>query len=139
MLYMTLFFKTINKLDYEYDYYKFSNGRKRILNLGISNKNSCEYCKLLRLKYNNAKFNFYIDRELLTVGYIFIPKTKRNHGIGSKIINDIIKYANENKFIIKLTPSNCFGSNIIRLIKFYKTFGFKFIDNKIDMYKYPNK
>jgi hypothetical protein len=66
-------------------------------------------------------------------------------GIGSKIMEDLAEYADNNKKIIVLTPSSDFGGNKNRLIQFYKRFGFKhnkgyyksfeFMDSMI---RYPN-
>ena len=49
----------------------------------------------------------------------------RNSGVGSKIMEDLITYADRNKQIIALTPASDFGGNKNRLIQFYKRFGFK--------------
>lgn len=68
-------------------------------------------------------------KDSFTLNKIIIPKDKRGEGMGTKIMNDIIKYADENKLRIDLTPSIDFGgSSVSRLKNFYKKFGF--VENK---------
>lgn len=54
---------------------------------------------------------------------------KHNHGnnlkIGSKVMSDLITYADENKKILTLTPDNIDGVSVNVLTQFYKKFGFK--------------
>jgi hypothetical protein len=54
---------------------------------------------------------------------------KNNYGnnlkIGSKVMSDLIRYADENRKIITLTPDNIDGVNVNVLTQFYKKFGFK--------------
>ena len=54
---------------------------------------------------------------------------KKNQGnnlkIGSKVMFDLIRYADENKKILTLTPDNIDGVSVNTLIQFYKKFGFK--------------
>ena len=60
---------------------------------------------------------------------VIVPKTQRNEGIGTQIMNDIIKYADNSRKKIILSPSTDFGgSSINRLVNFYKQFGF--VENK---------
>ncbi len=54
---------------------------------------------------------------------------KKNQGnnlkIGSKVMFDLIRYADENKKILTLTPDNIDAISVNTLIQFYKKFGFK--------------
>ena len=75
---------------------------------------------------------------------IIIKEEARNLGIGTKVMLDLIKYADNNKQIITLTPSSEFGGDKNRLTQFYKKFGFKlnlgnndFIDTMIRYPKLP--
>ena len=43
-------------------------------------------------------------------------------------MEDLIRNADKNGWILTLTPDNSFGGSVLRLKKFYKRFGFK--DNK---------
>lgn len=96
---------------------------------------------------DTVKVNFSTDKIMLghkTVGefhifrrringdntkYIGLSKIEiypkyRNLGYATQAMNQIIKYADKNKLIITLTPDSYKGSNLARLIKFYKSFGF---------------
>ena len=53
---------------------------------------------------------------------------EKQKGTGSKFMADLIKYADENKKTVSLTPSSDFGGSKKRLEEFYKRFGF--VDNK---------
>ena len=54
---------------------------------------------------------------------------KKNQGnnlkIGSKVMFDLVRYADENKKIVTLTPDNIDGVSVNVLTQFYKKFGFK--------------
>ena len=69
--------------------------------------------------------DIYENTSSLILSKIVIKKDVRQEGIGSKILNDLINYADKNKQIIALTPSSDYGGNKNRLIQFYKKFGFK--------------
>lgn len=69
------------------------------------------------------------ESETLSLSKIVIPKEQRNKGIGTKVINDIIEYANSVNKKITLTPSTDFGgTSVKRLTDFYKSLGF--VENK---------
>lgn len=63
-----------------------------------------------------------------TINKIIVPKESRGDGIGTSIMNDILRAADENNATVSLTPSSDFGGSIPRLKKFYGNFGF--IENK---------
>jgi N-acetylglutamate synthase-like GNAT family acetyltransferase len=69
--------------------------------------------------------DIYENATSLILSRIIIKPDVRQEGIGSKIMKDLINYADKNKQIIALTPSSDFGGNKSRLIQFYKKFGFK--------------
>jgi hypothetical protein len=69
--------------------------------------------------------DIYENSTSLILSRIIIKPNVRQEGIGSKIMNELINYADKNKQIIALTPSNDFGGNKNRLVQFYKKFGFK--------------
>ena len=69
--------------------------------------------------------DIYENNDSLILSKIIVKKDARGSGIGSKIMADLINYADKNKQIIALTPSSDFGGNKNRLIQFYKSFGFK--------------
>lgn len=82
---------------------------------------------ILREKYGEYLdgLDIYENRTSLILSRIIIKKEFRDSGMGSKIMEDLIKYADQNKQIVALTPASDFGGNKNRLIQFYKRFGFK--------------
>ena len=84
--------------------------------------------------------------DIISLSRIVLPKQDRGKGIGTKVMLDIIKYADENNKRITLTPSTDFGGTSVgRLTDFYKKFGF--VENKgrnkdftirDSMYREPN-
>lgn len=82
---------------------------------------------ILRNKYEQylVGLDIYENRTSLILSRIVIKDEFRNSGVGSKIMEDLITYADQNKQIIALTPASDFGGNKNRLIQFYKRFGFK--------------
>jgi N-acetylglutamate synthase-like GNAT family acetyltransferase len=83
--------------------------------------------KYLLEKYSKylKGLSIYENKTSLILSKIIINDETRNEGIGTKILNDLIDYADKNKQIIALTPSSDYGGNKNRLIQFYKKFGFK--------------
>lgn len=81
----------------------------------------------LRSKYEQQLegLDIYENRTSLVLSRIIIKPEFRGTGVGSKIMEDLINYADKNKQIIALTPSSDFGGNKNRLVQFYKKFGFK--------------
>ena len=68
--------------------------------------------------------DIYENPNNITLSRIVIKKELRNTGIGTKIMQDLINYADQHKKIITLTPSSDFGGSVNRLNQFYKGFGF---------------
>ena len=81
----------------------------------------------LRNKYIDCleALDIYENKDSLKLTRIIIKKECRDVGIGSKLMTDLINYADSNYKIITLTPSSDFGGNKNRLIQFYKRFNFK--------------
>ncbi len=69
--------------------------------------------------------SYYKNNNVIILSKIVIIKQDRSQGIGSKIMEKICDFADENNLRIGLTPSSDFGGSKSRLIKFYKNFGFK--------------
>lgn len=102
--------------------------------------------KALEDKYGEylVGLDIYETAISLILSRIVLNKESRESGIGTKIMTDLINYADKNKQIIVLTPSSDFGGNKNRLIQFYKKFGFKKnagqyknFGFKDDMIRYP--
>lgn len=69
--------------------------------------------------------DIYENKNSLKLARIVVKPEYKNNGIGTKIMERLTKYADENSKIISLTPASDFGGNKNRLIQFYKRFGFK--------------
>jgi predicted GNAT family acetyltransferase len=80
-------------------------------------------------KHHNDNFNkLRISENDISITISLIVSKEKNKGFGSDLMKDIINYANENNKIIKLTPDNSFGTSILKLKKWYKSFDF--VENK---------
>jgi predicted GNAT family acetyltransferase len=56
---------------------------------------------------------------------IQVKKDQRGRGVGGQVMNDLLKYADDNNYIIVLSPSEI---KTAKLIKWYKSFDF--MENK---------
>lgn len=62
----------------------------------------------------------------IKISRIFVPKTLRKQGIGTKVMSFICQFADKENRIILLSPSTDFGATSVdRLKRFYRQFGFK--------------
>jgi GNAT superfamily N-acetyltransferase len=75
----------------------------------------------------------------LEINLIRVNSDKQGKGIATKIMNDIIEYADKNKKIAHLTPTDEYGSDVKRLTNFYKTFGFVKNSGKDKDRRFDNK
>jgi len=84
----------------------------------------------IKTKYPNVQLDIYGDaKKGFELGRIEIPEAERSSGLGTAVMNDIIKMADDQGAVISLTPDKSFGgSSVSRLKKFYKKFGF--VENK---------
>lgn len=74
----------------------------------------------------NITLDLYDNGRWLELSKIVIPKESRGSGIGSKVMQRIVDFADKEGKKIYLTPSKDFGaSSVSRLEKFYKGFGFE--------------
>jgi predicted GNAT family N-acyltransferase len=74
----------------------------------------------------NIELDLYDNGKWLELSRIVIPKDQRGQGIGSKVMQRIVDFADKENRKIYLTPSKDFGaSSVSRLEKFYKGFGFE--------------
>jgi len=89
-----------------------------------------EFGKKLEEKYGvRVDLLGRLDKGDLTLSRIEVPKGQREKGIGTKVMEEIIKYADENGKRIVLSPTKEFGATSVdRLRAFYKGFGF--VENK---------
>lgn len=100
-----------------------------ILGMGVSSSNkSLKSIDDIKRNYPNVDLDIYSSPKGLTLSKIVVPKEARSEGVGSSVMSDLVKYADENNLPIALTPDTSFGGNKTRLKSFYKNFGF--VDNK---------
>lgn len=76
-------------------------------------------------KHKDVKIEASETPVRLTIHKMVVPKEERGKGKGTQVLKDFIRYANETKKNIGLTPSSDFGGNVARLKKFYKKHGFR--------------
>ena len=88
----------------------------------------------------------YVDDEPDSEPYLYlvlikIKKKYRNQGYGAIIMEEIVQFADDHNETIILFASTLFGSDLKRLYKFYRQFGFVLKRNEVDnkMVREPNK
>jgi len=72
---------------------------------------------------------------------LFVPVELRGKGLAKEFMKDLITFADDNDYIITLSPTDKWGSSIERLRNFYYLFGFRTNKNKDyagSMIRYPN-
>lgn len=89
--------------------------------------------KQLEAKYKGLTlFVFVGNNDNIKLEVIRIPKELQNQGVGSKVINALVEFADTHGKLIYLTTAvkdkNSGTTSQSRLIKFYKQFGF--VENK---------
>lgn len=82
----------------------------------------------LRSEVPGLKLDLMGNGSTVTLSRIVIPEGSRSAGAGSRVMQEIVDWADANGKKIALTPSADFGGNKKRLGEFYKRFGF--VDNK---------
>ncbi|NBW69377.1 MAG: N-acetyltransferase [Betaproteobacteria bacterium] len=81
----------------------------------------------LRAKYPDVDISLAGDKQL-NLSKIVVPKEMRGQGMGTQVMNDLVRQADEAGASVSLSPSADFGGNKERLKDFYKRFGF--VENK---------
>jgi hypothetical protein len=80
----------------------------------------------IKNKYKDvADLVVWDGRTSVDVSKIVVNPEHRNQGIGTKIMNDVIAYANSVNKPVSLSPSKDFGGKIGKLKQFYGGLGFK--------------
>ena len=83
----------------------------------------------LQAKYPDVKLSISGSPERgYTLNKIDVPKGKRESGIGTAVMNDLVNLADQQGVVLKLSPSGDFGGSVPRLKDFYARFGF--VQNK---------
>jgi len=78
----------------------------------------------LSQKYPDIDLSVFENKNGLTLSKIVVPENQRSEGIGTKVMDDLIDYADKNNLSIGVTPDATFGGSKTRLESFYKKFGF---------------
>ena len=95
----------------------------------VKAKQSLMSASQIKSKYPNIELGIYEKPTEIVLDKIIVPKGDRSAGVGTNVMNDLIKYADQTEKRIVLTPSKDYGaSSVSRLTDFYKRFGF--IENK---------
>jgi len=102
--------------------------------------------KFKKFNTNGIEFTILEFPTSIKLSALKIPKELRKQGLGTEFMEELVKYADQKKKLVVLTPSKDFGATSKnRLIKFYKRFGFvenkgRKIDYEISdyMYRLPN-
>ena len=79
----------------------------------------------IQKKYPNVDLNLQERKDGLILSKIVVPEDARFKGTGSNVMQDIIKYADDNNLPIALTPDTVYGGKKTKLESFYERFGFK--------------
>jgi len=87
-------------------------------------KNVKEIVDSSEREFKGLKLDLFENKNNVTLSRIVVPKEMRNSGIGSKVLNDIVRYADSNGKTIGLSPTSDFGGSKPRLESFYKKLGF---------------
>ncbi len=94
----------------------------------LLNENIDSWAKQVESKYNLKAFILDEYGDKIKLSSIIINKEDRGNGTGSKVMNELIDYADKNHKTIILTPAvkdDYQGTTSqSRLIDFYKKFGF---------------
>ena len=91
----------------------------------------------LKLEYctddNNIMYCTDDDRTAyIHINIIRIDALQQQKGYGTKVMSDIIKFADEHQVRLELYASNTFGSSIERLYRFYGNLGFVWVKGNED-------
>jgi hypothetical protein len=60
----------------------------------------------------------------LTLSLIRLPKEERQNGLGSRVMGAVCSYCDNHHIIMACSPTSEFGTPIVTLMNFYKSFGF---------------
>lgn len=104
----------------------------------LSDKLKLKFKGLQELKLEFSTDN--LNNPYIYLLFIKIKKNCREKGIGTKVMSEVIKYANVHQLPIVLWATDTFGSDMKRLRKFYQRLGFTLIKKDKDkkMIKFPD-
>ena len=103
----------------------------------MNNIDLIEFSNRIEIKYMSILQEIHLEfvdngkGQYISFNVLNINKHYRNIGFGSKILNEVCKFANEQNVRIELMPTNLFGANVKRLIKFCNHHGFLLIGDRM--------
>jgi len=104
-----------------------------------------EFSAYLKRKYlgkiQDLKLEYNTDHKLphIYLSLIRIKKLYRSQGIGSLVLKDLLRYADDNNIEVWLYATNIYGSDLERLYQFYLKHGFIMTNKKDGRFKYKCK
>lgn len=60
---------------------------------------------------------FYVNR-------IIVPESMRNRGVGTQMMERLVDIADASSFTLHIDPTDNYGSDVVRLARFFARFGF---------------
>lgn len=99
--------------------------------MSIKAANAKEFSEAIKNEVKGLELDLYesSNGNKLVLSKIALPKEDRKSGIGTEVMNEVVKFADSQDKTIALSPSTDFGgTSVSRLKEFYKTFGF--VENK---------
>jgi GNAT superfamily N-acetyltransferase len=108
-------------------------------------KQFCSYLKQDKYKgiVQEVKIEYCTDDDdtvYIHLNTIKIKKPKRNQGYGTKVLVDIVNFADKYNVRVQLYASNIFGSDVNRLYEFYERRGFaRIVEDKDGLMIRPKK
>lgn len=80
----------------------------------------------LKIKYPQLdEVGMYMDAGKLFLSDLYINPKFRGQKFGTKVMTDIVQFADQNKLVMELIPDALEEKHYFNLIRFYKKFGFK--------------
>jgi phospholipid N-methyltransferase len=79
-------------------------------------------------EFPGVKLSLTRTEDIVTVSKIIIPKEQQRKGTGSKIMQKLVDWADENEVLLAATPTSDFGGKVKGIREFNQKFGF--VDNK---------
>ena len=90
------------------------------------------FSKYIKDKYDLEDFFIYETNDTITLHSLIVKKGKRNLGVGTSVMKELVSYADKKNKMLFVTPAlrdqHWGTTSRKRLVKFYKRFGF--VENK---------
>lgn len=85
-----------------------------------------EFRAYMDRKFPNVDFYAIVTpgRPEVIVSKVIVPEELRGNGVGTQVMQEVARFADDNGRIATLSPTNEFGGNLRRLREFYSRLGF---------------